>query len=189
MATKFYFTLVDEPSKIYELSCTSNVTISEDAVVSKRATEEGVNVTDHFRMDNATINYSGLISNIRNATTVVDINTFINDIRRLRKDAKLWDVYANGQLFQKCLIPQFNASTDNKIGDQAWKIDIGFQQVRYVDQAQLTTIPEPKEANKPDVQGKSSGSDNSTKEVPRALTTTIGSDGFAGIGLLNRGGG
>ena len=68
--TKFYFIRQDN-GEAYEMSATTNITITKDMIATKRAVESGKSITDNSYLENAQVSFSGLITNIRNASTLL----------------------------------------------------------------------------------------------------------------------
>lgn len=175
MASKFYFIQKGKEFKVYELDCTKDATIDEQAITTTRATENKADLTSHYRLMPRTVRYNGLITNIKSyQSDSVDVNEWLNEIRSARATTPTptWTVYTNGQVIPNCLITGLSANTDSNIGDQAWGISITFQEVRFTDQAKLTVLPEPKEASKKDVQDKNSKNSNTTKQTGKPLMRT-----------------
>lgn len=175
MASKFYFISKGQDFKIYELDCTTEATIEELAMATTRSTENNADLTSHYRLLPRSVSYNGLITNIKSyESDSVNINEWLDEIRTLRKTTPTptWTVFTNGQVVPNCLITNLTVNTDHVIGDQAWGVNINFQEIRFVDQAKLTVVAEPQEASKKDVSGKTSKNSNTTKSYEREVIRT-----------------
>lgn len=184
-STRFYIVRQDT-DEAYELSSTQNCTISEPAQVTNRRVESGKSLADNYYIDNRTVTFNGVITSIRNSSTVVDVKQWVDEIRELRrKDVPvLIDVYAKEELIPNCLIQNITLDVDNKIGDSGWSVYMVMKEVSVSERAKLVEIPEPKEDKKDSVEGKTSTSSNPTEEVSVAKTT-LALSGLQSVGLVS----
>lgn len=174
----FSYTSEDDPSQdiIYELSSTTNVSVRENATVTRFAVEDGSNVADNFNIDNRQISFSGVITDIRvfgqPENRRRSVEDWIDQIRQLRKDKKLLTVSVHSlQSIPNCVITQFDIDRDVSHGLTGWDCNLGFTEITVSDRARLVEVKLPKPEVKDDVASKSSSSDSSTKEV--ALSNSL----------------
>ena len=128
--TSFYIVRQDN-DEAYELSSTENCSISEPAQVTNRRVESGKSLADNYYIDNRTVTFNGVITSIRNSSTVVDVKQWVDEIRELRrKDVPvLIDVYAKEELIPNCLIQNITLDVDNKIGNSGWSVYMVMKEV------------------------------------------------------------
>ena len=187
--TKFYFIRQDN-GEAYEMSATTNVTISRNMIATKRAVESGKSITDNSYLENAEVSFSGLITNIRNSSNLLNVDQFINEINELREEDPrvLVDVYADGQFVLNCLIISFNINKTSSEGLGAWSTDFRLQEIEFAERASLVTIPAASAATKDRVDKMVKKSSNTTQELEplEDVTETIGlSTGSATFSLVN----
>ena len=184
--TKFYFIRQDN-GEAYEMSATTNITITKDMIATRRAVESGKSITDNSYLENAQVSFSGLITNIRNSSTLLNVDQFINEINELRAEDPrvLVDVYADGQFILNCLIISFNLNKTSSEGLGAWKTDFRLQEVEYTERAALVTVPEASVDTKDKVGKMQSRSSNTVQELEE-VTETVGASTVGGLlGLVN----
>lgn len=170
--TKFYISRQDN-GDTYELSATQKCSISESARITDRRVESGKTLSDNYYLMNRVITFNGVITNIRNNSSVEDITKWLKEIRDLRKEDPpvMIDVQANDQFIPNCLIEDLDIDTDHITGVGAWKVNMRIKEVQLAEKALLTEIPEPKETRKDDVSSTKSKSTNTTQD--REVTETI----------------
>lgn len=176
--TSFYIVRQDT-DEAYELSSTENCSISEPAQITNRRVESGKSLSDNYYIDNRTVTFNGVITSIRNSSTVVDVKQWVDEVRELRrKDVPvLIDVYAKEELVPNCLIQNITLDADNIVGNSGWLVYMVMKEVSVSERAKLVEIPEPKEDKKDSVEGKTSTSSNPTEEV--VLKETLVAEGFS----------
>lgn len=198
---KFYFKEAKSDSsssnsiKIYELSCTTDISIKHPAVTTKHAVEDATSIVDNYYLDNRTATFSGIITDIRvNSSDAQNTPVFqwIGEISALRKRKVLLTLVADTEVISNCVITEFDLAKNKDQGSSGWKCNLSFQEVDVVERAKLISIKEPKPEVKNEVTDKSSGSGTSTEQPPVGLATTIGLDAANGwsafLGILGRGG-
>lgn len=176
--TSFYFIVRDGSLNAYELSATTDIRIRKPQTVTNRRVESGKSIADNAYMENTTIDFDGIITNIKNKSNVVDTDQFIAEVNQIREDKILVDVVAENQVFPRCLIPTFELSKSHVEGKGGWKVNISFQQVQFTNRASLVEVPEPRPAEKPDVDGTTKQSNNTVQTVDREVTRTLTGDGL-----------
>lgn len=179
--TRFYFIRQDN-GEAYEMNSTTDVNISKDMIVTRRAVESGKSISDNSYLENAVVTFSGLITNIRNASTLINTDQFINEINDLRsQDPRvLVDVYADGQFVLNCLITNFSMNKTVNEGKGAWKTEFTLKEVEFAERAALVFIPEASQSTKNRVDKMSSKSSNTVKELPE-VTPTFGLRGISSV--------
>lgn len=173
----FYFT--DKEGNYYELSSTTKVSVSEQGRATTNPVESGKAITDNFVLEPRVINFSGVITNIKvigqDTTRVKPVDQWINDIRQLRINKSLIDVYVDSlDIIPSCLITSFNIEKTSIHGLSGWGCDFTMQEILVSERARLVEIPEPKEQVKDDVAGKRNSGNQTTKsngeeEVARTI--------------------
>ena len=182
----FYFTetkqdniSIYEPIKVYELSCTTGISISSPAVVTKSPVEDGSSMIDHFYLDNKTATFTGIITDIRVSGFDVQntpVYQWIGEIKSLRSSKKLVTLFADTEVIPNCLITAFDLDKTVEDGLSGWKCNLSFQEVDISERAKLVEIKEPKPEVKDDVGEESKGSSNSVKKVGDELETSFWAD-------------
>ena len=182
----FYFTETKSNSinlyeevKVYELSCTTNISISSPAVVTKSPVEDGTSIIDNYYVDNRTATFSGIITDIRVSGFDVQntpVYQWIGEIKSLRNSKKLITLFADTEVIPNCVITTFDLDKNVEQGLSGWRCNLSFQEVDISERAKLVEIKEPKPEVKDDVTNKVNGSSTSTKQVDNAIATTIGLD-------------
>lgn len=176
--SEFYFYNPKEKGEpvVYQLSCTTDITITSPAVATKSPVEDGSSLVDNYFIDNKTASYSGLITQIKviGQEERTDTAIWINSIHTLRASKKLLTLVAHTEILQNCLITQFTLSKNKEQGLTGWKCEIEFQEVDISERAKLVEIKEPKVEVKDEVANKSKSSSSPTKDV--ALETSFGVD-------------
>jgi hypothetical protein len=174
MSETFHF-IRQDTREIYELNATTRVRISEPASVTMRKVESGKNISDNYYIENRTVNFSGVIINVRNALVPIDITQWLSDMRATRRSSPpvLWTVYANGEVVPNCVITDLPVETDAGVGVNAWKVDINFKEVQFSERARLVEVPEAKETVETVVGEKGSRSSNTTKETETPVVRTV----------------
>lgn len=187
----FYFTTPD--NREYELSCTTNVTVNQPAVITKSPVESGKSIIDNYYLDNTTISFSGVITNVtvmgQDANRKRDVDTWISDIETIRRSKDLLVVhYDTNKIVTNCVITRFDISKTKDQGKSGWQCTLVFQEVDISERARLTTVPEAKKEVKDATDPKSKTSSNNKKEVATPLATTVSGDLIAaGVGLFTGG--
>lgn len=172
--TKFYFIRKDNEDS-YELSSTTNVRVSQPAIASKKPTEAGKSLTDNYYLDNKTVTFNGVITNINNSSSVEDTQQWLYEIESLRAEVPpvLLDVYADNVFVSNCLIVTLDIDKSKQQGLGGWMVNIVLQEVDFTERAKLIEIPEPLESQEDNVDPKKKKSSNTTKEVPLAETSLV----------------
>lgn len=175
----FYFTTPD--LKEYELSCTTSVKVTENAVVTKSPVESGKSIVDNFYLDNKVISFSGIITNVtvsgQPENRRREVGDWIDEIRALRARKEMLVVhYDSLKVVPNCVITSFNINKTKEEGFSGWKCDMTFQEVDISERARVTEIPEPKPEVKDETDSKRSGSSNNKIQVGDTLVTSFGSD-------------
>lgn len=173
----FYFTdplVVDASGApiIYELSCTRDITITSPARVTSSAVEDGGSIVDNFYLDNRTVNFNGVITNIRlsGSSEVVLVDQWISSIQQLRKTKKMVTVTSHTEVVPNTLITEFTLSKDKTQGLSGWNCSMTFKEVDISERAKLVEVKEPREEVKNKTEAKAKGSSSSTKQV---LSTSL----------------
>ena len=167
------------PIKVYELSCTTDITISSPAVVTKSPVEDGTSIVDNYYIDNKTATFAGVVTDIRVSGFDVQntpVYQWIAEIKALRSSKKLITLFADTEVIPNCVITSFDLSKTVEQGLSGWLCNLSFQEVDISERAKLVAIPTPKPEVKDDVNKKVNGSSTSTKEVDKEVATTFGLD-------------
>jgi hypothetical protein len=174
MAT-FY---IDSPSEgILELTSTTDIRISEAASVSKHPLETGETIVDNVVVENVTVDFSGVISNVRkiaqrtNQSDLAVPNEYeenvegsIKALRRIKEAKELFRVvYDNRFLpFENCVLTSLSMDRNAQTG-LGYNVSLSFEQVRIVGRA-TTSISRSVQRNPDITQGKTNGGANNQKQ-------------------------
>jgi hypothetical protein len=150
--TKFYITRQDT-DEAYELSATTEVSISRPLIATNRRVESGKSLTDNSYLENATVNFTGIITNIKNTSGSGDTDQFIKEIEGLRSEVPpvLVDVFAENQSVLNCQITTFDISKTSSEGVGGWRVNFTFKEIQFTNRATVVAVPEPLPALKSDV--------------------------------------
>lgn len=179
----FYFTETKPDSlnlyeavKVYELSCTTSISINSPAVVTKSPVEDGTSIVDNYFVDNRTATFSGIITDIRVSGFDVQntpVYQWIGEIKSLRRSKKLLTLFADTEVIPNCVITTFDLDKTVEQGLSGWRCNLSFQEVDISERAKLVEIKEPKPEVKDDVTSPVNGSSSSTKKVQQALSESL----------------
>lgn len=177
---KFYFIVQSEDSQgfdgaEYELSSTSQISVSSPARVTSSRVESGKSLTDNYFKENKTVSFNGVISNIKKRDRVATGEWLaeIEAIRNLDPPPRVTVISADYAV-KNCIIEQFDFDKTAVEGLSAWKVSFTFKEVEYIKRANRVEIKEPSPATKDTVSSKSKGGNEAT--VDKHLTTTTGQD-------------
>tara|TARA_R110002153_G_scaffold53726_4_gene149571 strand:+ start:601 stop:1191 length:591 start_codon:yes stop_codon:yes gene_type:complete len=173
----FYFTdplVVDASGApiIYELSCTRDITITSPARVTSSAVEDGSSIVDNFYLDNRTVTFNGVITNIRlsGSSEVVLVDQWISSIQQLRKSKKRVTVTSHTEVVPNTIITEFTLTKDKNQGLSGWNCSMTFKEVDISERVRLVEVKEPRVEVKDKTESKANGSSSSTKQV---LSTSL----------------
>lgn len=191
-------------TRIYELSCTTNISIRSPAKVTSSPVEDGSSIVDNYYLDNKVGTFTGIITNIRlfsgiipeiknlfgigagntlDQGTVLEPDQWIRAITNLRNEKVLLTLHADTESIPNCLITEFDLDKTKDEGLSGWKCNMTFQEVDISERARIVEIPEPKQEVKDEVAPKSNVSSSSSKDAEEELTRTISNFGtFTGGG-------
>lgn len=173
----FYFT--DQEDNFYELSSTTDITVSEPARATTSPVESGKSITDNFVIEPRIISFSGIITNIKvigqDDYRRKDVDQWIEDIRQLRISKQLLNVHVDSlNIIPNCLMVSFDISKNKSHGLSGWGCSFRMQEILISDRARIVEIPQPKESVSDDLSGKKNSGNQTTKEVgEEELTRTI----------------
>ncbi len=173
----FYFT--DQEDNFYELSSTTDITVSEPARATTSPVESGKSITDNFVIEPRIISFSGIITNIKvigqDDSRRKDVDQWIEDIRQLRLSKQLLNVHVDSlNIIPNCLMVSFDINKNKSHGLSGWGCSFRMQEILISDRARIVEIPEPKESVSDDLSSKKNSGNQTTKEVgEEELTRTI----------------
>lgn len=170
--TSFYFIRTDNLDA-YELSATTDISVSKQQTVTSRRVESGKSVADNAYTENTIISFDGIITNIKNKSNVVNTDQFINEVDQIIEDKILIDVVSENQVYPKCLINNFELKKSHVEGKGGWKVSLSFKQVEFTNRAKLVEVPEAQPNLKPDVDPTSKTSNNTVQSEDKEVYETF----------------
>lgn len=196
MASVFRIQVGDTDGEVYELSVTTNVTVTEESINTKHKVESREVITDNSVVMNREITYNGLITSIRRSdqgagannfgisaiqrlfdnptdSNFKDPKTYLEGLAQVRRDSEFVTCFLANELtpISNCLIDRFTYVKDQEGGLTTWRVSIKLSETRLTTRAVETSIPAPSAS---DVTGSTTDAGNATTEALNtgALNTT-----------------
>lgn len=178
----FYFT--DQEGNFYELSSTTDITVSEPARATTSPVESGKSITDNFVIEPRVVTFTGVITNIKvigqDESRRKDVDQWIEDIRQLRVSKQLLNVHVDSlNIIPNCLMVSFDITKNKSHGLSGWGCSFRMQEILISDRARIVEIPKPKESVSDDLAGKKNSGNQTTKvvegeELTRSISNVFG---------------
>jgi hypothetical protein len=139
------FYIKTKSGDVFELTATTDVGFSHRNTNTKFPVESGASITDHSVSENSTFSLSGVITEVVNLTKdspQKGIKAYIEGLDTLRKSKVPFTVFLDNRLkpYTNCLFTEFSGAKGVTEGVGAWRINIGIEQVRFVDKAQSSLV-------------------------------------------------
>lgn len=144
---------IDSPTEgILELTSTTDIQVNETSTPSKHKLETGESITDNVVVDNISVTFSGIISDVRRiyqVTTQDDgrqaevfsdpVDGYISALRRIKNTKQLFTVRYDSRFpaFTNCVLTSLSAIRDAQTG-LGYRISLSFEQVRLSGRARLS---------------------------------------------------
>ena len=181
----FYFiapAVGDKESALYRMAATTDIRISRSARATRSRVESGKSLTDNYHLDNWDISFEGVITNVgiyKEGNPSLETSDWIGQVDSLREETPIrpLTVVADNIVIENCVITNFTANKSKAEGLGGWRVSLAFQDIQFVSKSSLTVVEAPSEQTKNDTAGKTSGNNQTTKE----LTTNVTSDVFGGL--------
>lgn len=178
---------INSPTEgIIELTSTTDIKINETSTVSKHPLETGDSIVDNVVVDNITVAFNGVISDIR---SIFRSNTFddgvpaqafenpvegvINSLRNIKNTKQLFTVHYDRRFasFRNCVLTSLSLDKNAQTG-LGYNINLSFEQVRITGRADISVSRELQQ--KPDdTQGKTNSGPNNQKKTDIVGTTSL----------------
>ncbi len=176
----FYFTETKpnednlfEATKVYELSCTTSISIRSSARVTSSPVEDGTSIVDNYYLENRDAEFNGLITNIRvSGIDHIPVAQWISELNELRASKKLLTLVADTEVIPNCVITSFSLDKNKDQGLSGWRCNLAFKEVTISERARLVEVKKPKPAEKDKVGGKSKNGNTTSEQVDNSLATT-----------------
>lgn len=141
MAT-FY---IKDGNDVYELSATTDVTVTFSGSPTRFKVEDGSTVTDHYVVDNTTCSFDGVITDIvslNNKDSVKTSKEYIEGLRRIQVAKRTFTVFVDNKLqpFDNCLFTQIGIVKTATEGLSGWRVTLAFEQIRIAERASASVI-------------------------------------------------
>jgi hypothetical protein len=141
MAT-FY---IKDGNDVFELSATTDVTITYTGAPTRFKVEDGSTVSDHYVVDNATCSFDGVITDIvslNNPDTVKTSKEYIEGLRRIQLAKRTFTVFADNKLqpFDDCVFTQIGIVKSAMEGLSGWRVSLAFEQIRIAERAEASVV-------------------------------------------------
>lgn len=139
------FYIKTKSGDVFELTATTDVSFNHRNTNTKFPVESGASITDHSVIENSTFSLSGVITEVVNLTKdspQKGIKAYIEGLDALRKSKVPFTVFLDNRLkpYTNCLFTEFSGSKGVTEGVGAWRINIGIEQVKFVDKAQASLV-------------------------------------------------
>lgn len=139
------FYIKTKSGDVFELTATTDVAFSHRNTNTRFPVESGSSITDHSIIENSTFSLSGVITEVVNLSKdspQKGIKDYIEGLDRLRKSKELFTVFLDNKLkpYTNCLFTEFSGSKSVVEGLGGWKISLGIEQVKLVDQAKASLV-------------------------------------------------
>lgn len=134
------FYIKTKSGDVFELTATTDVSFNHRNTNTKFPVESGASITDHSVIENSTFSLSGVITEVVNLTKdspQKGIKAYIEGLDALRKSKVPFTVFLDNRLkpYTNCLFTEFSGSKGVTEGVGAWRINIGIEQIKFVDKA------------------------------------------------------
>lgn len=148
---RFYIVPVDQEDLIFELSATTDATVSYDSKVTSFPVQDGSDSTDNVVLDPVMISISGIITDVSQSAALLSFSRFLetdDQKTKVKNYISELEVQLNKkQLFtvvlptinkvETCIVTSFTITKNNKLAGDAWLVSLNLQKVR---QAIATTV-------------------------------------------------
>lgn len=139
------FYIKTKSGDVFELTATTDVAFSHRNTNTRFPVESGSSITDHSVIENSTFSLSGVITEVVNLTKdspQKGIKDYIEGLDKLRKSKELFTVFLDNRLkpYSNCLFTEFSGSKSVVEGLGGWRIQLGIEQVKLVDQAKASLV-------------------------------------------------
>ena len=139
------FYIKTKSGDVFELTATTDVAFSHRNTNTRFPVESGSSITDHSVIENSTFSLSGVITEVVNLTKdspQKGIKDYIEGLDKLRKSKELFTVFLDNRLkpYGNCLFTEFSGSKSVVEGLGGWRIQLGIEQVKLVDQAKASLV-------------------------------------------------
>lgn len=139
------FYIKTKSGDVFELTATTDVGFSHRNTNTKFPVESGASITDHSITENSTFSLSGVITEVVNLTKdspQKGIKAYIEGLDALRKSKVPFTVFLDNKLkpYTNCLFTEFSGTKGVTEGVGAWRINIGIEQVKFVDKAKASLV-------------------------------------------------
>jgi hypothetical protein len=160
------FYIKTKSGDVFELTATTDVSFNHRNTNTKFPVESGASITDHSVIENSTFSLSGVITEVVNLTKdspQKGIKAYIEGLDALRKSKVPFTVFLDNRLkpYTNCLFTEFSGTKGVAEGVGAWRINIGIEQVKFVDKARASLV---EIAAQPDPTSSASDGSDATKD-------------------------
>lgn len=171
MSSQIYITYSSaKESKIVELTCSTDISVSNQNDVTQNPVESGSNIVDHVRNNPTKISIRGRITDIVNYSLdyFLPPSTIIKEMEKLWRARIPFTVNLDDSLdvYNNCVFSNYSVSQSSGMGT-SWDVSIDIQQIRVTESATLSEFPEQSENTENQHAAKSQQSDSSTEESER----------------------
>lgn len=145
----------DAPIEVYELTCTSQMSIASAGRPTQNPVESGATISDHYVVSNDKVNFSGFISNIVN-TSLTPLSNISKDgkpvatqktvddnfigLRTLQKSGVPFSVFFdNGKSLSDCVFTQLDFSKGSG-NISSYSVTMAMEQIQITKQALFATV-------------------------------------------------
>lgn len=139
------FYIKTKSGDVFELTATTDVGFNHRNTNTRFPVESGASITDHSVIENSTFSLSGVITDVVNLTKdspQKGIKAYIEGLDALRKSKVPFTVFLDNKLkpYTNCLFTEFSGTKGVTEGLSAWRINIGIEQVKFVDKAKASLV-------------------------------------------------
>ncbi len=170
---------MDTSEGILELTATTEVQVVENSSPTRHPLEDGESAVDNMINQNATIRFSGVLSNITSISPSFGVVSLLfseeeqeeptvegvlTSLRKIRQNKERFTVYYDERLppAENCVITSLNIST-NKEYYLSYLVELEFEQLRVVPRAE-TSVSRDDQKSPDDSQNKTSSDGSNTED-------------------------
>lgn len=177
------FFIRTQDDTFYELTVTETITFSQSASPTSHPVESGVTISDHINIENKTVDFSGIISDIKNTNIgIISVknnsdglllttgqkgveDNFIG-LNKLFESGEYFSLYFDDRFtpIEFCIFTSLVFDRDKETG-QGYRVQMSFQQIQISERAIEVNEPSFDSSVKNQASKKTNGSNNNTEQV------------------------
>lgn len=170
--------ILSQEGEVFALHATTRIRTSYPGKLSQTLVESKKIVSDNYTLHNATVNFEGIITSVRNATNPVerkDPQDLIRGLENLRKSKKGFTVYhiSESEVLDNCFFEDLTYSQDSKNGVKGKSISVRVSftacQARFAQAVEIEVVPSPPVFDRQEKQTRGSGITTEVEDTPKMV--------------------